>query len=64
MKNRFSPEKYFDRKIVNETGEVIGHVRLKPNSVLWAPKNAKEWYGIELDDFARFMEREGRRQKK
>lgn len=64
MNNRFQPEKFRDHKIVSETGEVIGHVRLKPSSILWAPKAAKVWYGLSLTKFGAFMEEQGRILKK
>ena len=64
MKNRFSPDKYYDHRIVNEDAEVVGHIRVKPSGVLWAPKNARLWYGVSLKSFEAFMEQTGRRQKK
>ena len=64
MNNRFEPEKYHDLKIVTNSCETIGHIRVKPSGVLWAPKNAKKWYGVDLDAFAAFMEREGKPQLK
>ncbi len=41
MKNQFRPEKYRDHTIVADSGEVVGHIRVKTSGVLWAPKNAK-----------------------
>jgi hypothetical protein len=64
VNNRFQPEKFRDHMIVSETGEVVGHVRLKPSGILWAPKSAKIWYGLSLDQFARIMESQGKRLKK
>ena len=64
MKNRFSPGKYYDHRIVSEDGEVVGYIRVKPSGVLWAPKNARLWYGVSLQKFSDFMEQEGKRQKK
>ena len=64
MKNRFSPDKYYDHRIVREDGEVVGHIRVKPSGILWAPKNARLWYGVSLQKFADLMEQEGKRQKK
>ena len=64
MNNHFDPEKFYDHKIVDDQGAVVGHVRVKPSGILWAPKNAKVWYGVSLEKFAGFMERDGKIQKK
>lgn len=60
MNNRFQPEKFQDHKIVTESGEVVGHVRVKPSSILWAPKAAKVWYGLSLAKFGQLMVEQGR----
>jgi hypothetical protein len=62
--NRFSPEKYHQFTIVGVAGQVVGHIRVKPSSVLWSPKNSKVWYGLLLDRFATLMEENGTRQSK
>jgi len=64
MDNHFSPEKFYDHKIVDERGAVVGHIRVKPSGILWAGKNAKVWNGVSLEKFASFMEARGRTQKK
>ncbi|MBI2827012.1 MAG: hypothetical protein HYX69_20235 [Planctomycetia bacterium] len=64
MNNRFDPEKYYDHKIVDGTGAVVGHIRVKPSGVLWAPKNGKVWHGLPIEKFGELMEREGKTQKK
>ena len=51
--NSFDPAKFQDFTIVDEDQRVVGHIRVKPSGLLWAPPNAKVWYGISLDDFAR-----------
>lgn len=63
-KNKFSPEKYYDFKIVNESNLVVGHIRLKPSGILWAPSNSKKWYGISIDKFSEYMVEHGKRQVK
>ena len=62
--NRFNPEKFHDFTIVDDDSQVVGHIRVKPSSVLWAPKNSKLWHGISLDRFSSLMEEHGRRQSK
>jgi hypothetical protein len=64
MNNRFDPAKFYDHTIVDDDGAVVGHIRVKPSGVLWAPANAKVWYGLPLDRFAAFAEAEGKKQKK
>jgi hypothetical protein len=64
MKNRFYPEKYYDHSIVDEEGITIGHIRVKPSGILWAPKDAKVWHGLSLKRFATFCERHGKKQQK
>ncbi len=62
--NSFSPGKFQDHTIVDAAGKVVGHVRVKPSGVLWAPTNSKVWYGLGLEDFAAHMEASGKKQKK
>jgi hypothetical protein len=62
--NSFRPRKFEDFEIVDSDGKVVGHIRVKPSGVLWAPSNAKAWYGVSLKDFAEFMEQNGKRQDK
>lgn len=64
MNNQFSPDKFRDHTIVTAVGEVVGHIRVKTSGVLWAPKNAKVWYGVSLEKFAELMEGNGKKQKK
>lgn len=62
--NSFYPGKFQDHTIVDGDGKVVGHVRVKPSGVLWAPVNSKVWYGIGLKTFAAHMETNGKKQKK
>jgi hypothetical protein len=64
MINHFDPEKFYDHRIVDGQGNVVGHIRVKPSGVLWAPKNGKKWHGVSLSEFAAFMEANGTMQKK
>ncbi len=62
--NSFRPRKYEDFEIVDENEKVVGHIRVKPSGVLWAPSNARAWYGVSLDEFKEYMEKSGKRQQK
>ena len=62
--NSFRPRKFEDFEIVNEQEKVVGHIRVKPSGVLWAPSNAKVWYGVSLKDFSEYMENNGKKQNK
>ena len=62
--NSFRPRKYVDHAIVDENQKAIGHIRVKPSSILWAPKNGKLWFGLSLFEFATYMENNGKKQKK
>jgi len=46
--NSFRPRKFEDFEIVDDDNRVVGHIRVKPSGVLWAPSNAKVWYGVSL----------------
>ncbi|MGI8486127.1 MAG: hypothetical protein ACR2OU_17945 [Thermomicrobiales bacterium] len=62
--NNFRPRKFEDHEIINAESRVVGHVRVKPSGILWAPSNSKTWYGVSLTEFARFMEASGKAQEK
>ena len=62
--NSFRPRKFEDHEIVDGSGKVVGHIRIKPSGVLWSPKNGKDWYGVSLSDFASFVETNGKKQAK
>lgn len=62
--NNFRPRKFEDHEIVDDANRIVGHIRVKPSGVLWAPCNAKRWFGVSLTEFAAFMESNGKLQKK
>jgi hypothetical protein len=66
MNNSFAPQKFQDFKIVagRRTLRTVGHIRVKPSGVLWAPKDAKVWYGVSLAKFAAWIEQNGQAQDK
>ncbi len=62
--NRFSPEKFHDFRIVDEDSQVVGHIRVKPSGIHWAPKDAKLWYGVSIKKFGQWIEKNGQRKSK
>ena len=62
--NSFRPHKFEDFEIIDDNEKVVGHIRVKPSGVLWAPANAKVWYGVSLKAFAEYMEQSGKKQDK
>ncbi len=63
-KNEFRPRKYEDFVIQDENSQVVGHIRVKPNGVLWCPKGEHNWYGLTLNQFSKFATESGKKQKK
>lgn len=61
--NRFRPRKYEDFEIV-DSNRVVGHVRVKPSGILWAPPHSRVWFGVSLATLADFMIQNGKEQKK
>jgi hypothetical protein len=62
--NNFRPRKFEDFEILNAAGEKVGEIRVKPSGICWAGKGAHRWLGVSLDEFAAFMEKNGKLQKK
>lgn len=62
--NSFSPSKVQDTTIVDSEGKTVGHIRVKPSGVLWAPSNSKVWYGLSLEQLDALAKEQGKKQKK
>lgn len=62
--NSFSPSKVQDTTIVDNDGKTVGHIRVKPSGVLWAPSNSKVWYGLSLEQLDAIAKEQGKKQKK
>jgi len=62
--NNFRPRKYEDHEIVDQNGKVVGHVRVKPSGILWAPANSRVWFGLSLKEFSDYMKENGKSQRK
>jgi hypothetical protein len=54
-KNRFKNPAYIEETILDENGDVIGPVRLKPSTILWKPNKAQKFYAVKLDKFSKWI---------
>ncbi|MGD0017443.1 MAG: hypothetical protein ABSC38_08030 [Verrucomicrobiia bacterium] len=65
MANKLGRAKFYDAhvdlKLLDANDRIVGEIRVKPNGILWAPKGAKKWYGVDLPAFAKFMEQKRKR---
>jgi hypothetical protein len=62
--NSFRGKKFEDFEIVDDLDHTVGHIRVKPSGVLWAPRDARVWHGVTLGQFAKYMIENGKKQKK
>lgn len=51
MKNSFKSPAVVDTAIQDESGNLIGTVRIKPTGILWKPKNAQTFFAKPLSSF-------------
>ena len=51
-KNQFIAPAYFEETIIDEGGNTIGTIRVKPSSVLWKPGGQRQFYTVSLNQFA------------
>lgn len=54
-KNQFKTPTYVEHTIVGTDGNIIGKLRIKPNSVMWKPVNAREFFAVDLEDFTTWI---------
>jgi hypothetical protein len=47
-----------------ENNRKVGTVRIKPSGILWKPKGKQKWFGISVEDFSNFAEKQGKEQSK
>jgi len=55
-KNSLRRPELIDTEIEDENGKLIGTVRVKPTSILWAPNDAKKWRRVSLAKFIEWIE--------
>lgn len=64
MPNQFKEPNHYDHTVVDDDGLVVGHIRIKPNRILWKPRGSRSgWYGVSLADFGDRMVKKGSKQK-
>jgi hypothetical protein len=54
-KNSFKAPDHFETTILDEKGNTIGTIRLKPSSILWKPKRQHKFYTVDLDTFDKWI---------
>lgn len=64
FKSQKSTQKSVSLTIVEGEKTIIGHIRIKPNNVLWCPAGGHNWYGVTLGEFSKYVETHGNKQKK
>ena len=62
--NSFRSRKFEDFEILGHAGAVVGHIRIKPSGVAWAPKSGNDWYSLPLTKFGKLAVEHGRKIKK
>jgi len=62
--NTFQSPKFYEEKILDESGELIGTIRVKPSGVLWKPKNARKYFSVTLDKFTEWITSEAANARK
>lgn len=53
--NRFKDRMFTEETIVDEEGEVVGHLRIKPSGILWKPKGSQKYFSVPLKRFAEWI---------
>ena len=55
----FASPQYQDFTIKDKNG-TVGHLRIKPNAILWKGKHQQKFYQVTLDEFGKFAEEKGK----
>ena len=50
-KNKFAAPAYIEESVVNENGNAVGKIRIKPSGILWKPKGQQKFYAVPLAKF-------------
>jgi len=49
--NRFASQEFVEERVLDQKGNVVGTIRIKPSGVLWKPKGAGKFYSVPLSTF-------------
>lgn len=49
---------------IRDGGAVVGMIRVKASGLSWKPKGKHEWRRVTVEQFAKFAEEHGTKQKK
>ena len=50
-KNHFASNEFIEEKILNDTNETLGTIRIKPVSISWKLKGRGKFFNVSLEDF-------------
>ena len=53
--NKFDTPKYIEEKILDNSGGVVGTIRIKPSTVLWKPKGKQKFLSVTLESFHKWI---------
>ena len=53
--NRFTSPKYLEEVIIDDNGDTVGTIRIKPSGVLWKPSGAHRYHRVSLEAFAAWI---------
>jgi hypothetical protein len=59
MSNTFVAPKAQEFTIQNDKGEAVGHIKIRPSSVLWRDAEGTQWYRLRLARFIALAHEEG-----
>lgn len=53
--NSFKRSECHEEEIIDESGRLIGRIRIKPSSVMWKPNGSRAFFSVGLDKFIAWM---------
>ena len=54
-RNQFAGPNFLEETIIEQAGNKIGVIRIKPSRVLWKPSGERKFYSITLDRFVEWI---------
>lgn len=59
MKNTIRRREQEEIAIEDETGQLVGRIRITPDRVMWGPFDSKKWRTLPLEEFGKLMDKHG-----